>query len=506
MPRKLVILPACCLCLLLLAWGALPATAGTTPIRFRTPVTMPGSEGGNEPYVAVAAQTAAAGPAGFRYVTWQSPGRFAGSPDGATFTPLTTPDETAAGDTQDQVDATGALYNSQICGDAFALHTCIYRSTDGGRTWPLKTEPADVNPGASDRPWIDVFPKTGPSQDPGQTTVYLEYHTFTPDDLVYVTVSHDGGATFGPPAVVSTDPVSGASSVCNTVPSGIVADQNRPGVVYALWLSGDDPFANLSTGCNYSQIGPFTKAWVSVSLDGGATWTPHLAWQGRFDPLTKRGDNADKIFGTISVDGAGQVHVLLPVRFDDDPVTFTTTGREEPEDTALLLLTSPDGGIHWTPPFQVSGSTRGSHFFPWIAAGSRGIVDGIFYYTPSRLPNDPTSQWYVEFVQVTGAAATTTGGTHYATTPRVRRVRVNPNVVHTGGICTFGVFCAAVGGNRNLADSISIALNPAGGAELVWTSDQGIAPSSRIDFSCQTSGPSAFAGMPPISGCYRARR
>src|SRR5205085_4353351 len=131
--------------------GALVASlsaAGAGAPGFTGPTTMPGSGGGNEPAVALSTS-------GVRYVTWQSPGSFASSPDGVHFTNVGSPDPDALGDTDDALDAAGALYNSQICGGATILHTCVYRSLDGGRTWPQVTQAADVNPGASDRPWID---------------------------------------------------------------------------------------------------------------------------------------------------------------------------------------------------------------------------------------------------------------------------------------------------------------------------------------------------------------
>src|SRR5207248_5040444 len=200
----------------------------------------------------------------------------------------------------------------------------------------------------------------GAGWNPDLTTVYIEYHTFT-DDLVYVTVSHDGGKTFSLPHPVETDTNAISGSGCNTIPSGVTVDQ-RNGVVYALWLSGNDVATNVTTGCNYSQLGPFDKAWVSVSTDGGLTWASHLAWQGHFDPATGIGDNADKLFGTLSVDSAGELQVLLPVRANDDPVGFTTSCetnsscQETPQPTNLLLVTSPDAGVHWTAPFQVNSS------------------------------------------------------------------------------------------------------------------------------------------------------
>ncbi len=166
---------------------------------FAAPIVLPGSEAGNEPSIAIDRAT------GVRYVSWQAPGEFASSPDGVNFTNLGTPDPGAVGDVTNAVDAAGAVYNGQICGDPQnLLHTCVYRSVDGGLTWPQKTQLADNHPGASDRPWIEVFPhESAGAWNPDQTTVYLEYHTFSPEELVYVTVSTDGGKTFSEPKIVT---------------------------------------------------------------------------------------------------------------------------------------------------------------------------------------------------------------------------------------------------------------------------------------------------------------
>ena len=469
---------------------------------------MPGSSGGTEPSLAIANN-------GVRYVSWQSPGEFAGSADGVNFENLGTPDSEASGDVTNAVSYSGALYNGQICGGVTILHSCIYRSLDGGHTWSTQNIHADMHPGASDRPWIDVYPKgnsTATASNPDKDTVYLEFHTFSPDDLVYVTVSHDGGVTFSAPHVIESD-TNADDSLCNTIPGGITVDQ-ATGTVYALWLSGNDVVSNAVTGCNYSQIGPFNKAWVSVSTDGGESWNSHLAWQGAFDPVTKIGDNADKIFSTITVDTDHQVHIALSVRHNDDPVGFVAqcqaTGgncQETPQRTDLYLVTSPDQGRHWTLPFQIN-KTAGSFFFPWLAAGSKGIVDGAYYSSSTLQPNNPASVWYAGFSQITGAAATYTSGSHarYTSTPvATTEILLDPAPIHGngttgGGICTFGIFCSAVpGANRGLADVFEVHLDPAGGANVAWTKDLG---GRRIYFACQNSGASAFAGAPDLNGCY----
>lgn len=457
--------------------GARSSSAAPPPLAFHAPVVLPGSSGahggggGNEPSVAISLTDTAIAPAGVRYPSWQSPGEFASSTDGVHFTNLGFPDEEAVGDETNAVDAAGALYNGQICGGATTLHSCLYKSVDGGHTWTKTNATADNHPGAADRPWIDVYPKFGADWDTDQTTVYLEYHTFSPEELAYVTVSNDGGHTFSPPRFITTDTNALNGSGCNTVPGGVAVDQPT-GTVYALWISGNDVASNVQTGCNYSQVGPFNKAWVSTSTDGGDTWESHLAWQGAFDPVTKVGDNADKIFATLAVDRGGQVHVLLPVRHHDDPVSFAATGQETPQRTDLLMVTSPDQGATWTEPLRIN-RTAGSYFFPWPAAGSAGIVDVAYYQTASLEPNDPADRWFIGFSQVRGAVATTgAGGTRYGAAPRIESRLLDPQPVHVGGICTFGLFCAALpGSNRNLADAIGMDLDPAGGANAAYTVD-----------------------------------
>src|SRR5438046_7220049 len=181
---------------------------------------MRGRVGGRESSLAIRKE-------GVRYVLWQSLWKFAGSSDGVSFGALNTPDAGATGDVTNAVSYSGALYNGQICGGATELHSCIYRSVDGGKHWTTQNILADNHPGASDRPWIDVYPRnntTPTASNPDKDTVYLEYHTFSPDDLVYVTVSNDGGKTFSAPHVIASDTNAADASICNTIPGGITVD------------------------------------------------------------------------------------------------------------------------------------------------------------------------------------------------------------------------------------------------------------------------------------------
>jgi uncharacterized repeat protein (TIGR01451 family) len=489
--------------------SSVTSTSASAP-GFHAPVTMPGSSSGTEPSLAITnSNNGSWSPAGIRYVSWQVPGEFAKSADGVNFVQVTTPDSGASGDVTNAMGSNGALYNAQICGAPTILHTCVYRSLDGGVTWQTRNMLADNHPGASDRPWIAV--RAG--ADPDHDTVYLEFHTFSPDDLVYVTKSTDGGATFGAPVPPETGTNSAIpDSQCNTIPGGIVVNQSN-GDVYALWLSGDQVAQNVVTGCNYSQIGPFTKAWVSRSTDGGLTWAPALAWHGAYDVTTNIGDNAGKIFSTISQDTSGQVHIGLSVRHNDDPRAFlldcetNSNCLEAPNPTDMYIVTSPDLGAHWTLPFKVNQNT-GSYFFPWIHAGSAGRLVVANYFSSTLQPNNKTSVWYIGMYQVAGAVAHYLSGANatYDSAPIASpQVQLDPNRVHGdgttgGGICTYGTFCLAVpGSNRGLADVFEIHLDPAGGANVTWTSSFG---GTHIGFACQDSGPSSLAGAPDLNGCY----
>src|SRR2546429_9617459 len=76
------------------------------------------------------------------------------------------------------------------------------------------------------------------------------------------------------------------------------------------------------------------------------------------------------------------------------------------------------------------------------------------------------------------------------------------NVMHVGGICTTGIFCSVTGGNRDLADSISIAIDRGGSAALAWT-DQGnvLNGPTHITYGCVTAHQSALVGANQGQSC-----
>src|SRR5205085_7543121 len=86
-----------------------------------------------------------------------------------------------------------------------------------------------------------------------------------------------------------------------------------------------------------------------------------------------------------------------------------------------------------------------------------------------------------------------TSGT--SATPKFNQTAASSSIMHVGGICTNGIFCSLNGGNRDLADSISIAIDRGGSAGLVWT-DQGTTwhGNTHITYGCVTAQQSAVVG------------
>jgi hypothetical protein len=114
-------------------------------------------------------------------------------------------------------------------------------------------------------------------------------------------------------------------------------------------------------------------------------------------------------------------------------------------------------------------------------------VDFIWLNSPDSTPSEAeASPWYTTFAQ-------TTNGT--AAVLRFAQTSASSSIMHVGGICTNGIFCSLNDGNRDLADSISIAIDRGGSAALAWT-DQGrvLHGPTHITYGCNTSQQSAYTG------------
>ena len=419
------------------------------------------------------------------YVAWQASGTHVARLDdgGRTFvqTPIMNPFGSDIGDVDVRVGGptpcmtanTGCLpgthrvYVTSLERLPFLLQTHLAYSDDRGANWTINNLAA-FNPSFIDRPWLAVYPsKTNASAD----HVYISYHDFTASQI-WVASSSDGGQTFVQTNVFANDPNAEIQSFCNTVPSGIEVDP-QTGEVYVQWITAD-PAANTTQGCNITQIENFHQVWVAHSANNGLTWDAHPVFDGG------AGTNTDDIFATLAVDDSGKPGVSGNV------YSVFTDNLNGAAVYDIWFSHSSNQARYWYPPVKVN-SDKGTHYFPWVAAGTTGRVDFIWLNSPDYTPTDAEgSPWYVTFAQ-------TTNGT--AANPKFAQTSASSGIMHVGGICTNGIFCSLNGGNRDLADSISIVIDRGGSAALVWT-DQGsvLSGPTHITYGCVTAQQSAIAG------------
>lgn len=370
---------------------------------------------------------------------------------------------------------THRVYVSSLERLPLILQTQLAYSDDRGAHWTIN-KVAATNPSFIDRPWLAVYPS---QVSAAQDRVYISYHDFSASQI-NVVASTDGGATFGPSVdVLGQNGIAFANSFCNTVPSDIEVDPET-GEVYVQWITAD-PVANTTQGCNLTQLQNFHQVWVAHSppaIGAGpaavTTWDAHLVYDGG------AATNTDEIFATLAVDDSGTQGV------GGNVYSVFPDNIRGPNVFDIWFSHSSDKAFTWSAPVKVNHD-KGTHYFPWIAAGSTGRVDFIWLNSADLTPSDAEqSPWFATFAQ-------TVNGT--SATPKFNQTSASSSVMHVGGICTNGIFCSLNDGNRDLADSISIVIDRGGSAALTWT-DQGrvLHGPTHITYGCNTSQQSAYVG------------
>jgi hypothetical protein len=452
---------------------------------FTTRVSPAGQTNATEPSVAVDRAD------GTVWVAWQASGRHVARSDDGGRTFVQTPINSVFGNDVGDVDirvggptpcavaasgctpGTRRVYLTSLERLPAPLQTHLAVGDDRGASW-TENNLAAINPSLIDRPWLAVYPSTlSASFD----QVYIVYHDFSASQI-NVAASNDGGQTFGPSVdVLGTNGIAFADSFCNTIPSGIEVDPGT-GEVYVEWITAD-PVANIGQGCNITQIQNFHQVWVAHSPRANmatlTVWDAHLVFDGGSNT------NTDEIFATLAVDSAGNVYAVFPDNLRSS-LNFD-----------IWFSHSSNKAQTWSRPVAVN-SDGGTNYFPWVVAGSSGRVDFIYLHTPDLAPSDTKlSSWSTKFAQ-------TTNGTDAV--PKFAVTSASSGIMHVGGICTNGIFCSVNSGNRDLADSISIAIDRGGSAALVWT-DQGTSlhGPTNITYGCVTSQQTAVVGANPGQSC-----
>src|SRR5438876_5499517 len=335
---------------------------------------------------------------------------------GATWQQTTTADP-SSGDDCLATDQSNAVYLCNLAGSegVAPLQADVWKSVNGGASWThgegaLPQCGTSCSPFGVDRDWVAASILSGKSTSKAE--VVLMYHDFYGPSQIWVNISHDGGATFGPPQEVLASPgvtpgaVSGTVvaqgyTLCNTVPAGVaIAPLGTPhaGRIFVAWIAAD--LAQNATGCNVTMLQSFHTMWISYSDDSGRTWTPQQAFDAGF------GHDSSTPFVSFTLDTAGNPYFGLAINLNSNPAACSaeSTAGTVQFDTSceydMYVVWSSNGGATWdgggglipgsaATAYRVNPtSERGTHFFPAIAAGDPGEVDVAYLRTSEILPTD----------------------------------------------------------------------------------------------------------------------
>jgi len=253
----------------------------------------------------------------------------------------------------------------------------VSQSTDG-INWnpPVSVAPDVVN---SDKNWIAC---DSTSTSPSYGNCYVEWDDPSNSDLIFMSVSSDGGNTWATP-VTTADAALGIGGQPLVQPNGTV--------VVPIWL-----FANAPAGGTLNEIAAFT------SSDGGQSWSAPVT----ISPIQAHLDAADIRSGPLpsaAVDGAGTVWVV----WEDCRFRANCASND------LVYSTSSDG-VTWSavtrvPIDDVSSSV--DHFIPGIGidpqtSGAGAHVALHYYYYSQTNCTLATCQLIVGYISSANGGST----------------------------------------------------------------------------------------------------
>jgi len=223
----------------------------------------------------------------------------------------------------------------------------IYRSDDGGSHWetPLPAvSGTDNNGDLVDRPWLVRAPRDG--------RLILGWESFftTPVGWVFTKSSYDGGRTWSPQHQVDDLQAQPAEQDPRQMPA-VGAD----GTIYVAYASGHNPFPA-------GQVLP-TSYVVARSHDDGATWQRTVAAADiqRSRSPTEEAEAISSLAADPSRHRAG--HLAL------------AWADQRSGESRILVVTSLDGGVHWSRPADIAGDPPGianQHDHPQVAFAPDG--------------------------------------------------------------------------------------------------------------------------------------
>lgn len=269
------------------------------------------------------------------------------------------------------VDTAGNFYIAVITvGQNLAL--AIYKSTDGGVTFPISTIVA--NDGTEDKEWLETDFTPG---SPYYNNLYISWTRFSGNSGIKLTRSTNSGSNWSN-AVAIADPSSPGQG--SDLAIGL------DGEIYVTWVGGT---------ATQDYI------YFDKSTDGGLSFgTDRVIQQGLTPsiPITSSGVTFPSIDTDVS-GGANNGNIYL----------VWCDGRNG--DADIFLTRSTNKGANWSSPLRVNNdpvSNGKMQCWPWLAVSDSGNIAVIFYDTRNTSANNIVEAYL---------ALSTDGGLSFTNTP-----------------------------------------------------------------------------------------
>lgn len=340
-------------------------------------------------------------------------------------------------------------------GTIFAIEgTDVMRSTDRGQTWE------NVAPPGNDQISLDPMMHVDEYTD----TVYVDHLYVACSQL---SISEDAGETW----------------VTNPAACG------APGNDHQKLAVGPSPGPAPTNAVYYAYSSFAEGAWVSRSLDGGATWTTAPVTLDA--PYRNTGPVEADRDGTVFVpyclcDGGIGVGVSQDYgatftyqRVTDAEVTCEGSHATDVDpgpavdtegnlyiayrtDEGVEYVYSTDSGETWSDPVDVSLPEHRSFTHVDAVAGDEGRLAIAYRATPDSDAGPNSDGWAAWHMYLTFVENATDED------PEADTGIVNDpdDPVQRGPICTYGIACS--GGSRNLLDFIDVVVGPEGRAHVAY--------------------------------------
>ncbi len=264
-------------------------------------------------------------------------------------------------DPEDPLHMIASSNDYDQCCDAF------YTTFDGGQTWTVGDMSNEGIKRTGSDPVTVIDPKSGNAIHSSLNYRFTPGGESTDGDLV-VSISTDGGITWGKPVVVSDG--EGADSA----PLQIFNDKE--------WMVTDTDPGSPFYGRTYltwsrfvARHGHYKKSpiWESHSDDGGLTWSPEQEISGSaafctFQTAGAAGKCDENQFSVPVTAPNGTVYVAFENGQNSSAWEY---GREW--ESSYLVVRSTDGGVTWSPPVNAVDLEDGKHDLPQSVFGRQTL-------------------------------------------------------------------------------------------------------------------------------------